>query len=815
MNQEPNINRSNSFVSEEKSEGLQNNNNEMPNNSDTQPTNELAKQIKTNQQPSSNPTQANPPNPNNELNELTKTQKEPKLNLSNELDQEITNTRLNGHLKKNTKPFLSNLTIHNNSNNFKDSKTVFTKLSEDMYNNFINGNDTDKGSIHYKKYDFDSLINERFIQSYAEKFKEHNNSKFKDFLARNSKPKNRVINGQNGNKSSPDLKSKKTREERNKEINSFLKNQENFLEKKQQNLLELQKKVSTETNQNYTSIPQINENSNTIINQLRINNPDEYNNNVFVKLFEEKKNKTKKEALIAKVQADTIKQEDIKDKGNAIIYPKKPAPKKLTDAEIKDLVDNLHKPKSRIKSNNDNAVYLPVKTTPNKELSSLPSNSILIQRFLKSFDIEASNMFNKRSDENQDLTYNDVKELLYKLGFISEQDDEKENALIKEAWDILINKQSNNENNTNQTENKQNEEVKKDEDNIENIPNKEQKIQSFDLILFLLCVLNLYKGGTSQLIDQNIPFIDLTETSPHIIKPKQAKQIQFQFRDFFNNSMDHLFKQKTLSKTLRLNDQANANKQKSSNNIHLTSSPNLKNRPIKTYDIIQKKREKTNEILRAEKQAKEFKECTFYPNNRNPNLLSPNVSTEVTNRLYSQRPQRQLKQSDPSKKSENEIYSFTPAISKIDNKMFTFNPIKDDKSVNEKVEQYEKARMDKKLNNYLLKQGTHVISNYEIINNLNSQTDPPISFRFDNEYKGYKNTFEKFNKKKGLNHNDNQEREIKYVFEFNVENQIKSLKIYKGDNIAKCVNKFCNENNLEVESKERILSAIKEKIAKT
>ena len=691
---------------------------------------------------------------------------------------------------------------------------MFTKLSEDIYNNFIYGNENDKGSIHYKKYDFDSLINERFIQSYAEKFREHNNSKFKDFLARNNRPKNRVITGQNGNKSSPDIKSKKSKEERNKEIKSFLKNQENFLEKKHQNLLDLQKKVSTETNQNYTSIPQINENSNTIVNQLRINNPDEYQNNVFSKLFEEKKNKTKKEALIAKVKADTIKQEDIKDKANVIIYPKKQAPKKLTNAEIKDLVDNLHKPKSRIKNNNDNAVYLPVKTTPNKEFSSLPSNSILIQRFLKSFDIEASNMFNKRCDENLDLTYLDCKELLYKLGFISEQNEEKENTLIKEAWNMLLNKQTNND--ALGTENKPTEEANNDGDNnIESNPNKEQKIQSFDLILFLLCVLNLYKGGTSQLLDQNIPFINLKETSPHIIKPKQAKQIQLQFRDLFNNSMNHLFKQKSLSKTIRLNDQANVNKQKSSNNIHLASSPNLKNRPIKTYDIIHKKREKTNEILRAEKAAKEFKECTFYPNNRNPNLLSSNVSTEVTNRLYSQRPQRQLKQSDPSKKSENEIYSFTPTISKIDNKMFAFNPIKDDKSVNDKVEQYEKARMDKKLNNYLLKQGTHVISNYEVINNLNNQTEPPVSFRFDNEYRGYKNTFEKFNKKKGFNNNDNQEREIKYVFEFNVENQIKSLKIYKGDNITKCVNKFCNENNLEVESKERILSAIKEKIAKT
>ena len=736
-------------------------------------------------------------------------QQQPTSNVSKELKQQTPPSTHNNntHFKKQTKPFIPNLTIYNTTTNSssKANKTVFTKLSEDMYNDFIYGNNKHKN----KQYDFDTLINEQFIQSYAEKFKErNNNNKVRNFLARNNKPK--CVNN-NGNTSSTDIKDKKTKEERIKDIQSFLQRQENYKVKKRQRLFDLKEKVYNEVGNNYTAVPQINENSNMIITQLRHNKPNEYNKNVFVKLFEEKCNKTQKETLIGKMKGNGV------TKGKEGRNVKHNNNKKLTNSEIKEMVDNLYKPKSRVKSNGDNNVYIAVNTTPNKDLINQPSNNILIQRFVSSYDNEINKMSNTHIDNNHDIKYTEFKLLLYKLGFIcgsteNDNDNNKENMLVKEAWCILLNKHSNKQQSSDDTNNVVNEE--------QNEITKEKSIQSFDLILFLLCILNLYKGGTSPLITKNFPFINLSPTSSHIITPKQSKQIQHQFRDFFKNSMNHLFKQKALSKSTRLYEHNNinndnVNKQKYLDNIHVTSYSNIKNRPIKTYDIILKKREKSNELLRAEKQAKELKECTFYPNNCKPNLLSSNVSTEVTNRLYSQRPQRHLKQSDPSKKSENEIYSFTPMISKIDNKMFAVNPIKDDKSVCEKIEQYEKVRMDKKLNEYLLKQGTHVISNYEIINNLNNQTEPPISFRFDNEYRGYKNTFDKFNKRKGGNSNNNkQEREIKYVFEFNVENQIKSLKIYKGDNIAKSVSKFCIENNLEVESKERILNAIKEKIAK-
>ena len=714
---------------------------------------------------------------------------------------EILSQRFISHSKTSTKPIMPSLTLHTLNHSKHETKSIFTKLSEDMYNNYLHGDSNNGTKTPKHKYDFNSLIDEQFIQTYAEKFNENNNIKFKNFLERNHKPKS-IQKGKN-NTSLSENKPKKSKNERSKEINSFLDNQKAFVEKKQQNLNELKTKIHTEQEQNVTSIPQISENSNTIVNQMRSNNENENHKDVFTKLFDEKNNKIKQEALLAKVQNDINKEENRKEKEGAIIYPKKSTPKKLTTNEIKELVDNLHHPQIKIKNSNTNhnGEYISVKTTPNKDLTSQPSNSILIQRFLKCFDIEASNMFNTRSDENHELTYNEFTTLLSKLGFTSNGEDNsnnKEQTLISDAWKLLIN-----------TSNTKNEEI----ENNNNTNIKEIKGQSFDVLLFLLCVQNLYKGGVCPLIQKNLPFIELDETSPHIIKPKDAKYIQTHFRELFNNSMNNLFKQKAQSKLNRLTELNDVNIHKTHENI--PSSSTIKHNPIKTYDLIRKKREISRERLQEEKQAKELKECTFYPNNSKPTSFSANVSAEVTNRLYSQRPQRQHKQSDQNKKTDNDTCSFTPMTSKIDSKMFAYNPIKDDKSVNKKVEQYEKARMDKRLSNYLLKQGTKFISNYEVINNLNKQIDPPVSFKFDNEYKGYKNTFEKFNynnKHKGNNNEEGKGKEVKYVFEFNVENQIKTLKIYKGDNIMKSVNKFCSDNNLEKESRDKIMTAIKDKI---
>ena len=53
----------------------------------------------------------------------------------------------------------------------------------------------------------------------------------------------------------------------------------------------------------------------------------------------------------------------------------------------------------------------------------------------------------------------------------------------------------------------------------------------------------------------------------------------------------------------------------------------------------------------------------------------------------------------------------------------------------------------------------------------------------------------------------------KFVFEMNIDNQKKKLIIHQNDNIDLKVKHFCNENNLDFQSKSKIISAIKEKFS--
>ena len=47
----------------------------------------------------------------------------------------------------------------------------------------------------------------------------------------------------------------------------------------------------------------------------------------------------------------------------------------------------------------------------------------------------------------------------------------------------------------------------------------------------------------------------------------------------------------------------------------------------------------------------------------------------------------------------------------------------------------------------------------------------------------------------------------------NIDNQKKKLIIHQNDNIDLKVKQFCNENNLDFQSKSKIISAIKEKFS--
>jgi hypothetical protein len=150
-----------------------------------------------------------------------------------------------------------------------------------------------------------------------------------------------------------------------------------------------------------------------------------------------------------------------------------------------------------------------------------------------------------------------------------------------------------------------------------------------------------------------------------------------------------------------------------------------------------------------------------------------------------------------------------PTLTKYNSKIFENNPLKEDNSVQNMVKNYSQSRINKQISNYAKNKGfNNIKDNQSLLNEINNNL-PIKNFRFDNERtNNYKNTFERFDKSKKKNIS---KKNIRYIFEINIENKTKQLVIHKGDNINKQVDKFCIENDLENESKAQIMEAIKNK----
>lgn len=653
--------------------------------------------------------------------------------------------------------------------NVDNSKTIFTKLTEEMFDNL-------KSNRKKNNYVYDSFINEQFLSKYSEKFNDNNKNIVNDFVNRNVKDSNRKKLGVVEQRKKDSARTEKTKKPliTNPTINNkttkkkkdeFFTEQKNFMEMKQKKLNDMKNKLFKEEKQNIRNKPLINSKSIDIINRKNRFGKKELSRSVFDKLYDDR-TKYKKSALMLQ-----------KDNSSRSV-----AQKRIKSAEPRvnnDSINRLHLGESPYKKKT------PVFETQSEvDLTSTSSNTLLIQKILRNIDIEFNRMFNSTSETNFKVNINQFMSLLHSLGFIHKKysnetnNKDKEFQLVKDAWKVLTRKNNN------------------DKDIVD----------SYYIILFLLCVLDLYRGGYSPVIQKNLPFIDTTKYN---ISEKLAKQIKLFFRQFADNEMNYIFKNNKYDNyhSFVNNTETNNSSRKKLNKIKSNNSITGRRIAVtEAYDLDKKKREQQLEILRKRKEKEEEKECTFFPNGKRPKSTT---SREVSNRLYSipKKQKNTILQTNPN---EKETYDFKPELTQYNKKMFNYNPIKDDKLVNEKIEQYEKARIDKKVSNYLKKQGTHSISHLktfdEVVNDI-VQTDTPTRWKFDNEKKIYKDTFERFNPKKKKD-----KRKIQFIFEIKVEDKIKQLKIYKGDNIEKEVDTFCNENNLEWESKEQILSAIKDKM---
>ena len=122
-------------------------------------------------------------------------------------------------------------------------------------------------------------------------------------------------------------------------------------------------------------------------------------------------------------------------------------------------------------------------------------------------------------------------------------------------------------------------------------------------------------------------------------------------------------------------------------------------------------------------------------------------------------------------------------------KIFTDNPLKNDKDFNDRIQNLKISRNNKK----------------ELDNNYNNYVSP---MRFDIEYKNSHDSIGAY-----INRNSNMKSRTQNVIFYNIKvnEKIKTLKYIEGDDLKLDVINFVRKNNLPEEVTDIILTKIKEK----
>ena len=294
------------------------------------------------------------------------------------------------------------------------------------------------------------------------------------------------------------------------------------------------------------------------------------------------------------------------------------------------------------------------------------------------------------------------------------------------------------------------------------------------------------------------------------IKVKDAKAIKTAFEQFVENRKRYDNMNKKEKRLI-----ASKSKSNFSFKPKIESNKGESTKLEETYFIIQQRHMNQIEQLQKEKINKELKECTFAPNNKK---VDRSKSIEISNRLYNVCKRKKTENINSSVFNDKEC-TFTPKTnSKLKEEIFTINPIKDDPLYNFKVEQYEKARIEKKLINFISCQGgtsiTKLKNSDELLKEFQNQPNYE-NFKFGLEKKTNKDTFDKFNNNtnymNGLTSPSKKELPL-FTIEVKIKDRIEFLDYYQNDDPTTITNKFCKRHGLGESSNEKILAVIEDKL---
>ena len=324
----------------------------------------------------------------------------------------------NDKIKTNIKEDIKNNNInhenHLTKKNNNKERTIFSKITENLYLNTLNNRKPNKIIYDINKIKDDSynqLTVENYILTCTNKESPKNIKIINDFIERNSKEqkyKKISINQKNYNKNTYYAAKINSREHKKTKRGKDSRSPEQFLDDQQ--IMELRhniyinyliKKHNKEINLCLKDRPTISKQSERLANM----NKNNHNKNVHLKLYEE----------------SNIRRKNNEEKNKIINEYELGLNKKIDNEQMIEVTKRLFKEYIKKKNNyNENQIKQlnDIKNLSSITLINKKSNDIISKRYINLYKNTINEVFNKNISDNFDIGYGDFLLFIYKLGLV-------------------------------------------------------------------------------------------------------------------------------------------------------------------------------------------------------------------------------------------------------------------------------------------------------------------------------------------------------------------------------------------------------------
>ena len=231
------------------------------------------------------------------------------------------------------------------------------------------------------------------------------------------------------------------------------------------------------------------------------------------------------------------------------------------------------------------------------------------------------------------------------------------------------------------------------------------------------------------------------------------------------------------------------------------------------YEILEKRKQRELDALKAKKEEDINKQCTFHPNTKNKKPLNKKEVQKNIEKLYLDGKNSYIKKRQGEQELSKNEYNlekdctFKPAIKDYKGDYFGNNPLKEDILVNTEIKKMEKLREEQGyINKEIKKQMNFGIEPKTNKDNINKRVAQKRGEKVVNNIKNEFKDFGNF---------DGKGNRVVLKLEVNLENNKTELLIIQPeDDYIKVVDNFCAKFELNDDKKIRLIRAIKDKMRK-